>query len=247
MGLAQRVFRRAVRAYDTKVLKRAPDVWHSWKNIIEFEHNAKDREWMQLMMYHEMMNEIEEVPGDVAEFGVAVGVSFIAFIRILSIMERGYSHKERRNLYGFDSFEGLPELSDEDMGSKPAIASMQKGGFVSRKGYEDLFKYVENTPNAALYKGWFKETLPKFLADNPHTSFAFIHMDADLYESTKPVLDLLWDRLNPGGIILFDELFHPSYPGETVAYRDALSAKTGEFTIHKSKVMRDKKYIIKKR
>ena len=50
MGLAQRVFRRAVRAYDTKVLKRAPDVWHSWKNVIEFEHNAKDREWMQLMM-----------------------------------------------------------------------------------------------------------------------------------------------------------------------------------------------------
>jgi predicted O-methyltransferase YrrM len=242
----RRFLRRASRAYETKVLGRAPDVWSNWDNILAFEVNGREREWGQLLMYHEMMTEIGDVPGDVAEFGVAVGVSFIAFARILDILERGLPRRERRKLYGFDSFEGLPELTAEDQASDRPTAVMQKGGFHSRRGYQPLFEFVEKNENTKLVKGWFNETLPKFLADNPHASFAFVHMDADLYESTKTVLELVWDRINPGGIILFDELFHRQYPGETVAYREVLGSKTGQYTMHMSRIMRDRKFIVKK-
>jgi hypothetical protein len=197
-------------------------------------------------MYHEMLGEIEDVPGDVAEFGVAVGVSFIAFVRILDILERGLPRRERRKLYGFDSFEGRPELSESDFDSSAPNAVMQKGGFHSRRGYQPLFDFVEKNENAFLIKGWFDQTLPRFLEDNPHTHFAFVHMDADLYESTRTVLEQIWERVNPGGVILFDELNHRDYPGETVAFRDVLGARTGQYTMHMSKVMRDRKFIVKK-
>lgn len=245
MGLG-RYLRRLSRAYETRVLRRAPDIWSNWDNILAFEVEGREREWAQLLMYHEMMNEIEGVPGDVAEFGVAMGVSFMAFVRILDLLERGLPRRERRKLYGFDSFEGLPDLSEADYGSSAPNAVMRKGGFHSRRGYQSLFEFVEKNENAFLVKGWFNETLPKFLDDNPHTHFAFIHMDADLYESTKAVLERVWERVNPGGVILFDELNHREYPGETVAFREVLGARPGQFTMHMSKIMRDRKFIVKK-
>ena len=62
----------------------------------------------------------------------------------------------------------------------------------------------------ALVPGLFEDTLPSFLNDEPGP-VAFLHLDADLYSSTKTVLDLLGDRLVPGSIVVFDEFFN--YPG----------------------------------
>ncbi len=61
-----------------------------------------------------------------------------------------------------------------------------------------------------LHIGWFEDSLPTFLREHTE-SFAFIHMDADLYSSTKTVFDLAGDRFVDGTIIQFDEYFN--YPG----------------------------------
>src|SRR5204863_1954328 len=97
-----------------RVLKKEPIPFGWARRLQAFEHDATEREWQQLMFYNEMIAKIRDVPGDVAEFGVAGGVSFVAFARCLRVMERGLDKKERRRLYGFDSFEGLPPLSDQD-------------------------------------------------------------------------------------------------------------------------------------
>ena len=96
-------------------------------------------------------------------------------------------------IYGFDSFEGLPE----DW----------------RTGFEEgTFKRI-NLPkvnsNVKLVKGWFNDTLPKFVEEH-NEKCAFIHIDCDLYSSTKCVFDLLEDKIVSGTIIVFDEYFN--YP-----------------------------------
>ena len=63
--------------------------------------------------------------------------------------------------------------------------------------------------NVRLHRGWFDQSLPPWLAENPGP-VAFIHVDCDLYSSTKTIFDLLADRMVPGTIILFDEYFN--YP-----------------------------------
>ena len=63
--------------------------------------------------------------------------------------------------------------------------------------------------NVTLIKGWFNETLPAFLATN-QGDVAFLHVDCDLYSSTKCIFDLLAGRIKSGTVIVFDEFWN--YP-----------------------------------
>jgi hypothetical protein len=125
----------------------------------------------------------ERVPGLVLEFGVAGG----ATIRTIAKKTEGPVH-------GFDSFEGLPE----------AWAGNRRGRFAPRDGTPKL---PTVPPQVQLHVGWFDQTLPKFLetTDEP---VSFLHVDCDLYSSTRTILELLGDRIQPGTIIVFDEYFN---------------------------------------
>lgn len=97
-------------------------------------------------------------------------------------------------VFGFDSFEGLPESW---------YAGYGQGSFART----DLPPVPDNV---TLVKGWFDETLPGWLAENPG-NVSFLHVDSDLYSSAAFVLEQLADRIGPGTVILFDEYFN--YPG----------------------------------
>ncbi len=73
-------------------------------------------------------------------------------------------------VHGFDSFEGLPESWR---------CGYEKGAFALRS-----LPTVRR--NVCLYQGWFRDTIPKFRSrfSDP---IAFLHMDADLYSSSKTV------------------------------------------------------------
>lgn len=100
--------------------------------------------------------------------------------------------------YGFDSFEGLPE----------PWAFHEAGQF-------DLGGDLPEMPtNVTLVKGWFNESLPTFLEQHPEP-IGFLHIDCDLYTSTKTVLDLLAPRLVPGSqLVLDDFMFTPGWQRE---------------------------------
>jgi hypothetical protein len=133
--------------------------------------------------------------GIVAEFGVYLGKS----LRRIA--------KHRPEAHGFDSFEGLPEAWRD--------GSMGEGAFALDR--------LPDVGSASLHVGWFNETIPAFL-DAHDGNVALLHLDADLYSSTKIVLDSFAARLVPGSILLFDEYFN--YPGweahEHRAFREFL-------------------------
>ena len=116
------------------------------------------------------------------EFGVAEGVSIGTIARAVE----GAVH-------GFDSFEGLPE-------DWPGRHEPQ--GAYSRAGSPPKVP-----KNVTLHQGWFEATLPAFLKTH-EGPVSFLHVDCDLYRSTKTVLDLLSDRIVPGTVIVFDEYFN---------------------------------------
>ena len=103
-------------------------------------------------------------------------------------------------VYGFDSFEGLPETWREGFD----VGTFNKNGIAPP---------VNN--NVELLKGWFDETLPDFIKTQ-NKKVSFIHMDADLYSSTKYVLNILKEYIDNDCIIVFDELVnYPGFDGET--------------------------------
>jgi hypothetical protein len=114
-----------------------------------------------------------------AEFGVATGASLRRLRKVLP---------PDVWLYGFDSFEGLPE----PWRSYPA------GSF---RTY-----YRVDLPNTELVVGLFEDTVPAFAAVHPEPA-ALLHVDCDLYSSTRAVLLGLWQNIQTGTVIIFDELF----------------------------------------
>ena len=117
------------------------------------------------------------------EFGVYSGTT----LKIIATVRGGES------VFGFDSFEGLPE-------------TWRSGYPAGTFGVDNL----PDVPGAELVVGWFDDVLPGFLEAHPGP-VDFLHVDCDLYSSTKTVLDLVGPRLRPGSIVVFDEYFN--YPG----------------------------------
>ena len=123
--------------------------------------------------------------GMVLEFGVYMGLS----LRVIA----GCTPEP---VYGFDSFQGLPE----------DWTRQQKKGRFDLEG--KLPKFEE--PNVRLVRGRFDETLPAFLAQHPGP-VRFLHIDCDLYSSAATVFAHVGTRIASGSVILFDEYFN--YPG----------------------------------
>jgi hypothetical protein len=101
-----------------------------------------------------------------------------------------------RIIHGFDSFEGLPVAWQ---GTGHAEGAFHARGRMPRV-----------PANVRLHRGFFDATLPLWAQKHPDP-LAFIHVDCDLYESTKTIFDVLGPRIGPGVVIVFDDYF--SYPG----------------------------------
>ena len=81
---------------------------------------------------------------------------------------------------------------------------------------------VANSAKFTIVKGDVSETFPKFLKEYPWAQFALVHLDLNLYEPTRSVLDAIIERCTPGAIIVLDEYNCPTLPGETLAVRSYL-------------------------
>lgn len=142
-------------------------------------------------------------PGLFMEFGVWSGRS----INHIASRHPGVVH-------GFDSFEGLPENWSMDF---------LKGDFDTRGRLPNV------RSNVRLHVGWFDRTLPEFIAENDD-SVAFLHVDCDLYSSTKTIFQFLGDRIGPGTVIVFDEYFN--YPGWQMHEFKAFQEFIAERSLH---------------
>lgn len=115
------------------------------------------------------------------------------------------AQRANRPITGFDSFEGLPERWS------PTLSA----GAFSIHG-----KMPHAYPGVSLVKGWFDRTLPEFLRTRPEVPIAFLHVDCDLYSSTRTVLSHLTPRLTSGTVVVFDEFCAFGPDDEARAWRE---------------------------
>lgn len=92
-------------------------------------------------------------------------------------------------IYGFDTFEGLPE---EWPGTDAGVGAFHIPTPTDLPG------------NVRLIKGLVQETAPGFLVQH-NAPIRFLHMDLDLYAPTLAVLEAALPFLRSGTVILFDE------------------------------------------
>lgn len=104
-----------------------------------------------------------------------------------------------------DTFAGVVKAGANDsyyMGGEHADAS--------RDGVASLLEKTFGLNNFQILEGVFPEETGSYVED---LSFRFCHIDVDVYQSAKDIVTWIWDRLVPGGIIIFDDYGCPTCGG----------------------------------
>jgi len=173
---------------------------------IQREHDSMMWPAEMIQIYH-CVQSTNNLEGDLAEVGVYKGSSAKLICEA----------KGKKILHLFDTFEGLPKPTKIDH------------NFMHEKKYAadlDLVKsYLSSYKNVFFYPGLFPKTAE--LVKNK--SFAFVHLDVDLYRSTLDCLKFFYPRMVKGGIILshdystlegvkkaFDEFFRDKNRGPVI-------------------------------
>jgi hypothetical protein len=118
-------------------------------------------------------------------------------------------------LHAIDTFEGHPQdkLSDLDP------PSHKTPGAFARTSYEEVAGYLHEFEKTVVHKG----ELTAIAADLPDQRYQLVHLDADLYESTRDCLAYFVDRVVPGGVIVLDDYDAPNCPGVRMAAEELLA------------------------
>jgi len=184
-----------------------------YKVVSEHAYAMDVRQMRNFLYYSHLYSMIKNIDGSIVECGVGKGRSLLYF-SFLAMQEN-----TGRRIYGFDSFEGFPEPMEEDSSYRQPKKGEWSG--ISPDDIRETLRvagisndFIEK--NIKLIPGFFNKTLDRY-NDGP---IALLHVDADLYESYKDVLTMLYPKVKEGGIVLFDEYRTEEWPGATKAVDD---------------------------
>jgi len=148
---------------------------NTWQELIE---KGREKLWTEAVRY------IGDLDIIFMEFGVWKGDSIKFFSKLIQ--------SEKSKLYGFDSFEGLPE--------------QWRGKDVGHFSTQGKIPVIDDN-RVSFIKGWFQDTLPEFIdiiGNESNGKVFLVHFDADLYSSTLFVLYTLAQKIKEFYFI-FDE------------------------------------------
>lgn len=168
------------------------------------------------------LNEIltKNIQGDIVEFGCYVGTTSVYLAAALM-------HTERK-LYLYDSFEGLPEKTPEDI--SPIGEQFKPGELMATR--KRLIKNLTNAgvPMPRIKKAWFRDLEKKNIPER----IAFAFLDGDYYGSVTDSLKLVWPQLEVGSVVIVDDYGNAALPGASKAVDDWLSSHSAKLRVEQS-------------
>jgi hypothetical protein len=163
------------------------------------------------------------IKGCVVECGVHHGGGLMAWAKLSAALE---PYALDRRIFGFDTFEGFPSVSEKDL-SQVANEQTAVGGLATSYDVHselselivefDSNRFLNQYQKVFLVKGDALETIPNFIEEHPYLLVSLLFLDFDLYEPTSVALEHFLPRMAKGSVLAFDELNNPWWPGETLA------------------------------
>jgi hypothetical protein len=154
---------------------------------------------------YSIVKSLNTLEGEIAEVGVYQGGSSKIICEI----------KGDKKLHLFDTFQGLPDVTEKDNCFGHQI---WKKNLCADTSLQTVKKYLSEYDNVYFYQGEFPDTSGPV----KDTKFSFVHLDVDLYKSTKDCLTFFYPRLISGGIILTHD-YHSE--GVKTAFSEFFSEK----------------------
>jgi len=156
----------------------------------------------ELLNVYLLAQQTNKLQGDIAEVGVYRGGS----AKLIAM------NKGKRSLHLFDSFEGMKEVSKNDLHKVADFADTS---------LETVQKYLSEFNDVYFYKGWFPHTAGPI----KDKQFSLVHVDADLYQSTLDSLIFFYPRMVKGAVFISHDYNSISCPGVIKAFTEFFTDK----------------------
>ncbi len=135
-----------------------------------------------------------QVPGDAIECGSYRGATAL----LLALL--GRMNQIGQTVLMLDTFEGMPQTSRYDL-------SRSRGEFVPAADQVGVIRRQAEVlgiaDRIAIHRGLFADTFAALAPGNPR--FAFVHIDANIFQGTLEACQFAIPRTAPGGVVVFDD------------------------------------------
>lgn len=184
-------------------IKRADSgFWDSDREFLCAYDDIRDRTLVKIdrsyMLYQFAKSSAMLPVGDVAQVGIYKGGT-------AKMIARCFANSGKK-IYLFDTFEGLPSVSEED-GENVRKNNVTKA--FADVDFGEIKNYFSGLPNVEFRKGFF----PNTAIGLNNEKFCFVYLDADLYQSTKDGLSFFYPLMVSGGVIMIDDFGTANWPG----------------------------------
>jgi len=189
-----------------------PDIKKSFEYENDFYHSSDPSRLAKVFAHYELFKRTVTLPGVIMEFGVFKGVSLVRFCILRDLL----SNANTKKIIGFDTFGKFPKAKHKN-DRKHTEDFIKEAGNLSI-GDDQLYESLNRRAlgaNVELVKGDICKTAPKYVDEHPELKISLLHIDVDLYEPTKVILEQLYSKVVSGGVIIFDD--YATFGGETNA------------------------------
>lgn len=172
----------------------------------------------KVLAHYELYKRVVGLPGHVVECGVFKGVSLVQ----LAVFRRLLESDDSRRIVGFDAFGPFP--GRHDAADTAFVEQWQRnaGPGIPVDELQAALDHKSFT-NVELVPGDILETVPRYVAGHAELKIALLHVDVDVYAPTRAVLEHLYDRVVPGGVVMLDD--YPTVAGATRAVDEFFAAR----------------------
>lgn len=167
----------------------------------------------RVLTLYEMFKMSMDVAGHIAEIGVYKGAGTLLFAKLVQI----FQSESLVQVHGFDWFQGNTGPGSNDSSLVP------EGGYKGDLEFLTDSIRLQRLDHVIRLHGFDLRTgLDEFFDEHKHLQFRLVFMDAGIYDVMHACIPRFWQRLTPGGIMVFDQFSHELSPGETIAVRELL-------------------------
>jgi hypothetical protein len=180
------------------------------KLIFSDDRNIFNKLYSKFMFYEKT----KHLMGDIVECGVFKGSGLLVWLKLMNI----YEPNSLKKVIGFDFFDpGFVKdiTKDVDRETMQQVFDRCKDidlNDLSKEGIEDKILIAGfGIDKFELVKGDICVTSEQFLENRPGFRISILYLDLDLAEPTYATLNNLWNRVVPGGVVVFDEYAYHSW------------------------------------
>lgn len=183
--------------------------------------------------------------GDIVECGVFKGSGLLTWLKVLDM----YEPNSIKKVIGFDFFnpnfiEDMPDGVDKE--TMRQVFQRDENLMMNDVSFEGITYKIVNAnfgdSKFELVAGDITKSSYEYLKERPGFRISILYLDLDLDEPTYETLNALWDRVLPGGYVVFDEYGYHNWSESNAADR---FLKEKNLTLHTTGIKAPTAYIVK--